>query len=76
MGREPREDHMSRERRKIYDISPEVSAETAVFPGDTVFSRRVLMDCKKGDNIGLSAFTTTPHIGAHTDAPNHITPTA
>lgn len=29
------------------------------------------MDCKQGDNIGLSSFTTTPHIGAHTDAPNH-----
>lgn len=29
------------------------------------------MDCKKGDNIGLSAFTTTPHLGAHVDAPNH-----
>lgn len=57
--------------KKIFDISPEISADTAVFPGDTVFSQNVLMDCKKGDHLGLSAFTTTPHIGAHTDAPNH-----
>ncbi len=62
---------MNFETKNIFDISPEISASTAVFPGDTVFSQTVLMDCKKGDNIGLSAFTTTPHIGAHTDAPNH-----
>ncbi len=57
--------------KKVFDISPEISKSTAVFPGDTVFSQNILMDCKKGDNIGLSAFTTTPHVGAHTDAPNH-----
>jgi len=56
---------------ELIDISPEISAETAVFPGDTVFSQKVLFDCKKGDAFGLSSFTTTPHIGAHTDAPNH-----
>lgn len=57
--------------QKIYDISPEISQETAVFPGDTVFTQTILMDCKKGDHLGLSSFTTTPHIGAHVDAPNH-----
>jgi len=56
---------------KIIDISPEISSELAVFPGDTVFSQKILADCKKGDGYGLSAFTTTPHLGAHTDAPNH-----
>lgn len=55
----------------LFDISPEISPELAVFPGDTVFSRNVLMDCQKGDHIGLSSFTTTPHLGAHVDAPNH-----
>jgi len=55
----------------LFDISPEISSELAVFPGDTAFSQNVLMDCKKGDHIGLSAFTTTPHLGAHVDAPNH-----
>lgn len=57
--------------KNVFDISPEISSGTAVFPGDTVFSQKVLMDCKKGDNLGLSSFTTTPHIGAHVDAPNH-----
>jgi arylformamidase len=56
---------------QIIDISPEISSELAVFPGDTVFSQTVLFDCKKGDGYGLSSFTTTPHLGAHTDAPNH-----
>lgn len=42
-----------------------------MFPGDTLFSQNVLFDCKKGDGFGLSSFTTTPHLGAHTDAPNH-----
>jgi arylformamidase len=62
---------MKQREKKIFDISPEISANTAVFPGDTVFSQTVLMDCKLGDHLGLSSFTTTPHIGAHTDAPNH-----
>lgn len=62
---------MKIDTKNVFDISPEISAETAIFPGDTAFSQNVLMDCKEGDNIGLSAFTTTPHIGAHTDAPNH-----
>ncbi len=57
--------------KRVFDISPEISAETAVFPGDTLFSQKVLMDCQKGDHLGLSSLTTTPHIGAHVDAPNH-----
>lgn len=57
--------------KSLIDISPEISTELAVFPGDTVFQQKVLFDCKKGDGFGLSVFTTTPHLGAHTDAPNH-----
>jgi arylformamidase len=55
----------------MIDISPEISPHLAVFPGDTRFSQKVLFDCQKGDGFGLSSFTTTPHLGAHTDAPNH-----
>jgi arylformamidase len=61
----------SQRESSIIDISPEVSPHLAVFPGDTGFSQKVLSDCQKGDSFGLSSFTTTPHIGAHTDAPNH-----
>ena len=56
---------------KIFDISPEVSSELGVFPEDTPYSREILMDIQNGDALGLSKITTTLHIGAHVDAPNH-----
>jgi arylformamidase len=56
---------------KIYDITPLISERIGVFPGDTPFTRRVLLDIEKGHNIGLSALNTTVHLGAHADAPNH-----
>jgi arylformamidase len=55
----------------IFDISPVISPRMAVFPGDTPFSAKVLLDMKQGHNLTLSSITTTVHIGAHTDAPNH-----
>lgn len=55
----------------MIDISPLISERTAVFPGDTTYSRSIAMDMQKGDHLGLSAITTTLHIGAHVDAPNH-----
>lgn len=56
---------------KIIDISPVISARLAVWPGDTPFSREVLFDTDQGDSLGLSKISTTLHLGAHTDAPNH-----
>ena len=56
---------------KIIDISPIISEEIDVWPGDTPYKREVLMDVDKGDHLGLSKITTTLHLGAHTDAPNH-----
>ncbi len=56
---------------KLIDISPEISSEMAVWPGDTPFSREIVMDTDQGDHLGLSKITTTLHLGAHTDAPNH-----
>ena len=56
---------------KIFDISPEISPNIAVFPGDTQFSRSELMSTKKGEHLTLSSISTTVHLGAHTDAPNH-----
>lgn len=55
----------------LIDISPVISPATAVWPGDVQFSRAVALDMKKGDNLTLSAMTTTLHIGAHADAPSH-----
>jgi arylformamidase len=56
---------------KIIDISPEISESIAVWPGDTPYSREVTMNVDEGDHLGLSKVTTTLHLGAHTDAPNH-----
>ena len=56
---------------KIYDISPFISSESSVFPGDKPFYEKVTLDYKKGDKIKLSSFEMSPHIGAHADAPLH-----
>ncbi len=56
---------------KIHDISPLISEEIAVFPGDQKFSRQVVMDFEKDNHLTLSSIQTTVHLGAHTDAPNH-----
>lgn len=58
----------------IFDISPEISEEIAVWPGDTAFSRRVNLDFEQGHNLLLSEIHTSVHLGAHTDAPNHYAP--
>jgi arylformamidase len=57
--------------RLYYDISPEISAELAVFPGDTPFSRKVSVDFEGGANYLASSIHGTVHLGAHVDAPNH-----
>jgi arylformamidase len=56
---------------KIYDISPVLSENVAVFPGDQAFERKISLDVNQGDPLTLSAITSTLHIGAHTDAPSH-----
>ena len=55
----------------IYDISPPISAQLKVWPGDTPPAREVLCDQKRGDDITLSTLRATVHLGAHADAPSH-----
>lgn len=54
-----------------YDISPEISEKISVWPGDTPFQRKNLVDYETGGTYLLSTITTTVHLGAHADAPNH-----
>lgn len=61
---------------KIFDISPLISEAIGVWPGDTPFQREVILDVDGGDPIGLSKVTSTLHLGAHVDAPNHYVPKA
>ena len=55
----------------LYDISPAITPELKVFPGDTPPSREVLLDMARGDNITLSTLRSTVHVGAHVDGENH-----
>lgn len=55
----------------IYDITPPITENMPVWPGDTPPSREVLLDMKKGDNLTLSTLHGTVHLGAHADGPNH-----
>ncbi|MCX6117223.1 MAG: cyclase family protein [Proteobacteria bacterium] len=55
----------------IIDISPLLSSDTAVWPGDTPLSRHVLCDILKDSHLDLSSLTSTVHLGAHADAPRH-----
>jgi arylformamidase len=59
---------------EMIDITPTINARMAVFPGDTPFSEEFLMSTDHGQHLTLSKITTTVHLGAHTDAPNHYAP--
>ena len=64
----------SLESCQIFDISPEISPQIAVYPGDTPFQSNFLLDMKQGDHLTLSSVLTTVHLGAHADAPSHYSP--
>jgi arylformamidase len=55
----------------LYDITPPVTPQLAVWPGDVPFSRHVALSIAGGANLDLSSITTTLHVGAHADAPSH-----
>src|SRR5438067_2090314 len=64
----------------LYDISPPLSPQLAVWPGDTPLTREVLLDNDPGpspgastgvSNITLCTLRATAHLGAHADAPSH-----
>ena len=55
----------------LYDITPPISEDLKVWPGDTTPRREVLLDIQRGDNLTLSTLHATVHLGAHADGPNH-----
>lgn len=57
--------------RVVHDISPPLSPDIAVFPGDTPLTRQRLYDMALGHPLTLSTLRTTVHVGAHADAPSH-----
>ncbi|SMF17242.1 arylformamidase [Pseudobacteriovorax antillogorgiicola] len=56
----------------IFDISPTVDENIAVWPGDVQFQRQWQCRIAEGSNMDLSALTSTVHVGAHGDAPSHF----
>ena len=57
---------------RILDISPPISVQTAVWPGDQPLVRKVALDMASGAHLTLSSVEMTVHIGAHADAPSHF----
>lgn len=57
--------------RTIWDISPPVSPDTPVFPGDTAYSQKWVSKLGPACPVNVSAITMSPHLGAHADAPLH-----
>ncbi len=56
---------------KYYDLSPLISNKISVFPGDTPFKLTTNLSFENKDNLKLSDFKSTLHLGSHADAPNH-----
>ncbi len=57
--------------QRLWDISPPINAQTPVFPGDTAYRQDWVATLAPGCPVNVSAITSTPHIGAHADAPLH-----
>ena len=55
----------------IIDITPPITADLAVWPGDTPPTREVLCTIESGASVTLSTLRATVHLGAHADGPNH-----
>jgi arylformamidase len=55
----------------LYDLSPTIRPDSPVWPGDTPFTSHLAWSMAAGAAVNVSAFTTTPHLGTHVDAPFH-----
>lgn len=61
--------------RILYDLSPTVTEQTAVWPGDTAYSFQWTGRLGiEGSPVNLSTVTTTVHLSSHADAPLHTEP--
>ena len=57
----------------LIDISPTLQNDMPGWPGDTPFGCRRVAEIGPACPVNVSSFTTSVHIGAHADAPNHFT---
>lgn len=56
----------------LYDITPPIRPGIPVWPGDTEYGAELTWAIARGDSVNVSAMTSTPHLGAHADAPFHV----
>ena len=56
----------------IIDISPRLSSDIDVWPGDVPYRPKKSMRIDDGAHMDLGSLETTYHVGAHLDAPNHF----
>jgi arylformamidase len=57
--------------KKIWDISPPVDEQSAVFPGDAAYSQTLHFALSPNCPVNVHTLTLSPHTGAHADAPLH-----
>ncbi|HYW56049.1 MAG TPA: arylformamidase [Polaromonas sp.] len=62
---------MTQDNRRIWDISPPVDEDAAVFPGDATYSQKLHFALAPGCPVNVNTLTFSPHTGAHADAPMH-----
>lgn len=56
----------------LYDLSPRIDSLSPVWPGDTPYSCAVAWSIESGAPVNVTTLHTTPHVGAHIDAPFHF----
>lgn len=57
---------------RLIDISRVINESTAVWPGDTTFTRRAVMAMSAGCSCDVNTFTFSAHTGTHADSPRHF----
>jgi arylformamidase len=57
--------------KRLWDISPPLHTRSPVFPGDTPYAQVWGATIGPGCPVNVSQITTSPHAGAHADAPLH-----
>ena len=62
------------EYENLYDISILLGVESACWPGDPEYSRRLHASIAKGSLSDVSLLTMTAHTGTHIDTPGHFIP--
>ncbi|MDR5832052.1 arylformamidase [Caballeronia sp. LP006] len=55
----------------LLDVSPPISTDTPVWPGDTPVGIERVWRMEAGSPVNVARFTLSPHTGAHADAPLH-----